>query len=64
MRQRCILSPNLFNIYSEDIIREDLEDFDGGIKFGGTKVTNLRYADDITLIYNSRHDLLELHKTH
>ena len=51
MRQGCIISPNLFNIiYAEDIMREALEDFDGGVKFGGTKVTNLRHADNITLV--------------
>ena len=41
-------------------MRETLEDFDGGVKFGDTKVTNLRYADDTTLICNSRHELLDL----
>ena len=60
MRQGCILSPNLFNIYSEDIMREALEGFNGGVKFRGTKITNLRYADDTTLICNSRHELLDL----
>ena len=60
VRQGCILSPNLSNIYLEDMMREDLEGFNGGVKFGGTKITNLRYADDITLICNSRHELLDL----
>ena len=41
-------------------MREALEGFNGGVKFGGTKITNLRYADDTTLIYNSRHELLDL----
>ena len=60
LRQGCILSPNLFNIYSEDIMKEDLEGFNGGVKFGGTKITNQRYADDTTLVCNSRHELLDL----
>ena len=63
VRQGCILSANLFNIYSEhteDIMREALESFNGGVKFGGTKIINLRYADDTTLICNSRHKLLDL----
>ena len=60
VRQGCILSPNLFNIYSEDNMREALEGFNGGVKFGGTKITNLRCADDTTLICNSRHELFDL----
>ena len=41
-------------------MREALEGFNGGVKFGGTKITNLRYADDTMLICNSRHELLDL----
>ena len=47
--QGCILSPNLCNIYPEDIMREALQDVYGGVTFGGTEVTNLRYTDDTTL---------------
>ena len=49
-----------FNIYSEDIMREALEGFNGGVKFGGTKITNLRYADDTTLVCSSREELIDL----
>ena len=64
MRQGCILSPILFYIYSVDNMREALDDFDGGVKFGGTKVTNLRYVHDTLLICNSRHKLFDSPKTH
>ena len=49
VRQGCILSPHLFNLYAEDIMREALEDLDTGIKIGGHKINNLRYADDINI---------------
>ncbi len=57
LRQGCTLSPNLFNIYSEDIMRDALDEFIVEIKFGGKCVTNLRYADDTTLICGSREEL-------
>ena len=49
------------SLYSEDIIKEALEYSIAGAKFKGTKITNLRYVDDTTLICNSRHELLDLH---
>ena len=49
VRQGCILSPHLFNIYTEQIMRNaDIEDM--GIKCGGRNITNLRYADDTALL--------------
>ena len=41
-------------------MREALEDFNGCVKFGGIKITNLRYADNTTLICNSGHELFDL----
>ena len=48
------------NIYAEKIMREALDKWDKGIGIGGRKVSNLRYADDTTLIAGNREDLIEL----
>ena len=59
-RQSCILSPLLFNIYAEKIIRKALDKWEGGIGIGGRVETNLRYADDTTVIAGTKEDLLEI----
>ena len=49
--QGCILSPCLFNLYAEYIVRNaGLEETQAGIKIAGRNINNLRYADDTTLI--------------
>ena len=49
--QGCILSPCLFNLYAEYIIRNArLEEAQAGIKIAGRNINNLRYADDTTLM--------------
>ena len=56
--QGCILSPCLFNLYSEYIMRNaGLEETQAGIKIAGRNISNLRYADDITLIAESKEEL-------
>ena len=46
----CILSPCLFNLYAEYIMRNaGLEETQAGIKIAGRNINNLRYADDTTL---------------
>ena len=60
VRQGCILSPHLFNIYSEQTMRNTLEDFRGGVRIGGRVITNLRYADDVVLIAGGIEEWQEL----
>ena len=51
VRQSCILSPFLFNLYAEYIMRNiGLEEAQAGIKIVGRNINNLRYADDTTLM--------------
>jgi hypothetical protein len=57
-RQGCVLSPDLYNLYSEYIMRK-IEGMEG-IKVGGVNVNNLRYADDTTLIADSNSKLQKL----
>ena len=50
VRQGCILSPCLFNLEAEYIMRNaGLEEAQAGMKFAGRNINNLRYADDTTL---------------
>ena len=54
VRQGCILSPCLFNLYAEYIMRNaGLEETQAGITIAGRNNNNLRYADDITLMAES-----------
>ena len=51
VRQGFILSPCLFNLYEEYIVRNaGLEEAQAGIKIAGRNINNLRYADDMTLL--------------
>ena len=55
VRQGCILSPKLFNLYSEEVFK-DLDHLEG-IVIGGRNINNIRYADDTALIANSEEGL-------
>ena len=53
--QSCILSPCLFNLYAEYIMRNaGLDDAQAGVKIAGKNINNLRYADDTTLMADSK----------
>ena len=57
----CILSPCLFNLYAEYIMRNTgLDEAQAGIKISGRKINNLRYADHTTLMSESEEELKSL----
>ena len=62
--QGCILSPCLFNLYTEYIMRyarlEELEEAQSGIKTARRNINNLRYVDDTTLMAESEEELKSL----
>ena len=61
VHQGCILSPFLFNLYAEYIMRNaGLEEAQAGIRIAGRNINNLRYADDTTLMAESEEELKSL----
>ena len=61
VRQGCILSTCLFNLYAEYIMRNaGLDEAQVGIKIAGRNINNLRYADDTTLMAESEEQLKSL----
>ena len=59
--QGCMLSPYLFNLYAEYIMRNaGLEETQAGIQIAGRNINNLRYADDTTLMAESEEELKSL----
>ena len=63
LRQGCILSPCLLNLYAEDIRRNaGLDEAQTGVKISGRDISNHRYADDTTLMAESEEELSLLMK--
>ena len=59
--ESCILSPCLFNLYTEYIMRNaGLDEAEAGIKIAGRNINNVRYADDTSLMAESEEELKSL----
>ena len=60
VRQGCLLSPTLFNIFLERIMTDALEDHESTVSTGGRTITNLRFADDIDGLAEEEEELANL----
>ena len=60
VRQGCLLSPTLFNIFLERIMADALEDHEGTVSIGCRTITNLRFADDIDGLAGEEEELTKL----
>ena len=61
VRQGCLLSPCLFNLYTEHTMRNSgLDELQARIKIGGRNINNLRYVGDTTLMAESEEELKNL----
>ena len=60
VRQGCLLSPTLFNIFLERIMADALEDHEGTVSIGGRTITNLRFTDDIDGLAGQEQELVKL----
>ena len=60
VRQGCLLSPTLFNIFLERIMTDALENHQGTVSIGGRTITNFRFADDIDGLAGDEQELANL----
>ena len=60
VRQGCVLSPCLFNLYAEYVRNSGLDEAQAGIKIAGRNINNLRYVDDTILMAESKKELRSL----
>ena len=60
VRQGCLLSPTLVNIFLERIMTDALEDHEGTVSIGGRTITNLRFVDDIDGLAGEEEELANL----
>ena len=60
VRQGCLLSPGLFNLFLERVMTDALEDDTNGIICGGRRINNLRFADDIDIVASTEEGLRDL----
>ena len=60
IRQGCLLSPTLFNIFLDRIITDALEDHEGTVSIGGRTITNLCFSDDIDGLAGEEEELANL----
>ena len=57
VRQGCLLSPALFNIFLERIMSDALEEHDGKVSIRGRNITNLRFADNVDALADTEQEL-------
>ena len=60
VRQGFILSPTIFNVFLEYIIKEAFDRFEGTVGIRGRSTTNLRFADEIDLVAGKSEELVDL----
>src|SRR6218665_1734655 len=60
VRHGFVISPNVFNIMAEVVMREGMDGWEGGVHIAGRRLTNLRYADDIVLLAESDEELQKI----